>query len=251
VRRCLTAKYQGIIRIIQSEETAFSVERRGPRVTLRGPEGRYSVYDPERVFTGMGWDAEAASALLVGVTPRSALLLGYGGGTAARQLRVMFPCIRLIGVEIDARIAGLAKREFSSATIGAAVVTGCGERFIRAGRQCYDFILDDMWDHDQRRRRAISADPRWLEGVVRRLTRRGVYAANVYVRACAPAAYDFAICQLRRHFVAVTCVRLPWESVCVLAGSREPVRPERIGRLLSRIPGSILHALGEIEFTSC
>jgi hypothetical protein len=229
----------------------FSVQRRGSRVTLRGPEGRYSVYDPERVFTGMGWDAQSASAILLGAAPRTALLLGYGGGTAARQLRLLFPGVRLTGVEIDPRIAELAAQHFSAAAIGATVVTGCGERFIRASRRRYDFILDDMWDHEQQRRRAIISDRRWLDAVLPRLTRRGVYAANVYTRSAAPAEYDFALAEMRCHFAAVTRVAVPQERVCVLAGLRQPASDALVGGLLSPMPVAILRALGEIEFTSC
>jgi len=224
----------------------FSLEQRGTCVTLRGPEGLYSVYDPACVFTGMGWDAESASALLLGAAPRSALLLGYGGGTVARQLRLMFPRMRLTGVEIDAQIAGLAISRFGAEAIGATIVIGNGARFIRRSKRRYDFVLDDMWDHEQRRRRAILSDLRWLPTVTRRLTPRGLYAVNVFVDDCAAA-----LRRMRRHFAEVTRVALPWERVCVLAGSRESVRPERIGRLLARLPAAIVQALGEVEFTSC
>ena len=224
----------------------FSLERRGARVTLRGPEGRYSVYDPERVFTGMGWDAQTASALLGGVVPRQALLLGYGGGTTAHQLRLMFPRIQLTGVEIDGRIVNLAASRFASRAVGASIITGCGEQFIRQSRRRFDLILDDMWDHERRRRRAILADPEWPTCVARRLTRHGVYAVNIYVRQCAAA-----LRAMRRCFAEVTRVALPWERVCVLAGTRQTVRPEKVGKLLSRLSPDIVRALGEIEFTTC
>src|SRR5258708_24943348 len=199
----------------------------------------------------MGWDAQSASAFLAGCAPRTALLLGYGGGTAARQLRLMFPHVRLTGIEIDPRVAHLAAQRFSSAEIGAEVVAGCGERFIRSSRLHYDFTLDDMWDHEQMKRRAIGCDPLWLPSVIRRLTRRGVYAANVYVRTVAPIEYDFALAQLRSYFPAITRVALPWEQVCVLVGSRQLVTDAQVGKLLSRMAAPILRALGEIEFETC
>ena len=236
---------------ISEEPSLFFVERRGARVTLFGPEGRYSIYRPQRVFTGMGWDAQAASALLAGRAPRSALLLGYGGGTVARQLRVMFPRIRLTGVEIDTRIIHAAARYFSSGDVGVKILAGCGEQYIRDSRQLYDFVLDDMWDHDQERPRAIIANSQWLSSVARRLTRAGVYAANIYSRRRAPADYDVAVRRMRRVFAAVTRVSLQHEMVCVLAGSVEPICPRRIHGLLSRMNRATRQSLAQIDLTSC
>jgi spermidine synthase len=229
----------------------FSLERRGLRVTLRGPEGRYSVYHPTRIFTGMGWDAQAASALLVAHSPRTALLLGYGGGTVARQLRAMFPAIRLTGVEIDGGIIKAAARHFSLREVDATVVAGCGERFVRRSRQRFDFVLDDMWDHDQRRPRAIVSDACWTAAVARRLTRGGVYAANVYGRRWAPADYDVAVERMRLAFAAVAEIRLPHERVAVLAGSAEPFRASRIAALLSRMSAAVRSALEQVDLTPC
>jgi len=103
---------------------------------------------------------------------RSVLLLGFGGGTVARQMRAMFPRVAITGVEIDGRIAALAKSHFASDDIDAKIVVGSGEEFLRRSRRRFDFILDDMWDHEQRRRRAVAADPAWPEVAVRHLTRR-------------------------------------------------------------------------------
>ena len=126
----------------------------------------------------MAWDAKAASSLLVSPATRSALLLGFGGGTVARQLRALHPDAKLVGVEIDPSVVALASAHCAIRSIRAHLVIGDGESFARRASPHFDFILDDMWDHEGSRPRAALTSPDWL-GVLRsRLTRHGVCAVN-------------------------------------------------------------------------
>lgn len=66
----------------------FRLTRQGEAVYLDAPEGTFSYYHPREIFTGFSWDALSASPLLARRRVESILILGLGGGTAARQCRL-------------------------------------------------------------------------------------------------------------------------------------------------------------------
>lgn len=228
----------------------FSIERRGASATLYGPEGRYSYYNPREPFTGMGWDAESASLLLLPHPARRILILGLGGGTVARQLRLMFPTVEITGVEIDAAILRASKQIFAIDSAGVRSVLCDGEAFVRHGRSSFDAIIDDMWDHALQATRVIHRRPDWLASVQRRLTPRGIYAINLYSRAEDPGGYQQALKALDRHFPVVVEARLHHESVTVLAGVHESDAARAARRRLREMPPSARTALSRVRFAT-
>ena len=77
----------------------------GERVDLEVEGATFATWHPKLVMTGYSWDALAVAALLRGDGPPTSILtLGLGGGTVTRQLRMLLPDVRLVGVEIDGAI---------------------------------------------------------------------------------------------------------------------------------------------------
>src|SRR5436190_301024 len=107
------------------------VIHQGKSVRLQAPEGMFSYYHPDNLFTGLGWDAQTASLMLVKTPVRSILILGLGAGTVARQCRAVFPRASIVGVEIDLNVVSLAYRHFDLKSIAVELMIHSGPDYLR------------------------------------------------------------------------------------------------------------------------
>jgi spermidine synthase len=124
---------------------------RGGRRTLRIDGSYASTWQPGRETTGSVWDGIAAGLLaLPAERRRSVLLLGLGGGSAARVVRAVAPGARIVGVEIDPEVVRAASRWFGLDALGLEVVTADAARFLQATRARFDAVLEDVFTGDAR-----------------------------------------------------------------------------------------------------
>jgi spermidine synthase len=105
-----------------------------------------SSYHPGRQVTGSVWDAIAAPLLLLPPNRhQSVLLLGLGGGSAARVVRALAPRARIVGVELDREVVKAARRWFDLDALGIEVVVEDALQFLEHARQRHDLVLDDVF----------------------------------------------------------------------------------------------------------
>ena len=128
------------------------VVRRGGSRTLRIDGSYASTWQPGRETTGSVWDGLAAGLLaLPPARRRSVLLLGLGGGSAARVARALAPRARIVGVEIDPAVVRLARRWFDLDALGVEVVIADAARFLARTRGRFDAVIEDVFTGDARR----------------------------------------------------------------------------------------------------
>lgn len=122
------------------------VEEAGGRRTLR-VDGTYaSVYRPGRIATGSVWDALAAPILALPPERRtSVLILGLGGGSAARLARALAPRARIVGVELDREVIAAARAHFGLDALGLETIEGDARAFLASDRGRYDVVIDDVF----------------------------------------------------------------------------------------------------------
>ena len=94
-------------------------------------------------LTGMYYDTALAAPALAEHAD-SALILGMGTGTYARQLRQYYPDMKVTGVEIDAKITELAGRYFDEPA-DVPVSTYDGRAWLAASKGKYDVIMVDAY----------------------------------------------------------------------------------------------------------
>ena len=94
-------------------------------------------------MTGMYYDTALAAPLMADQA-RSALILGMGTGTYARQLRRYYPRMAIQGVEIDRTISDLAIKYFDQPS-DIPVSTYDGRAWLAASGQRYDLIMVDAY----------------------------------------------------------------------------------------------------------
>ena len=94
-------------------------------------------------MTGMYYDTALAAPLMADQA-RSALILGMGTGTYARQLRRYYPRMAIQGVEIDRTISDLATKYFDQPA-DIPVFTYDGRAWLAASGQRFDLIVVDAY----------------------------------------------------------------------------------------------------------
>lgn len=156
------------------------VVRRSGALELRVDGSLASRYVPGQETGGRVWDALAAPILWLPPERRRRLLvLGLGGGSAARLARALAPRAHIVGVELDGEVLRAARRWLDLEILGLEVVEGDALGFLRRARSRFDAILEDVFVG---RGRAVRK-PAWLphpglELAVRRLRPGGVLASN-------------------------------------------------------------------------
>ncbi|NEG79324.1 methyltransferase domain-containing protein [Bifidobacterium avesanii] len=94
-------------------------------------------------LTGMYYDTALAAPALADHAD-SALILGMGTGTYARQLRRYYPDMKVTGVEIDGKITELAGEYFGEPA-DIPVTTYDGRAWLAASKDTYDVIMVDAY----------------------------------------------------------------------------------------------------------
>lgn len=168
------------------------VERAGGARELHLDGTLASVWRPGSPRTGSVWDALGAALLaLPARRRRSVLLLGLGGGSAARLVRALAPQARIVGVEIDPEVVAAARRFFELDALGVEVVVADARTVLaERGGERFDAVLEDVFvgTGDDAVKPAGLPEP-GLAHARRRLRPGGVLATNALDEAPRTAAF--------------------------------------------------------------
>jgi len=189
-----------------------------------------SWYEPGRAVTGSVWDALAAPILLLPRARRSrVLILGLGGGSAARIVRALAPRARITGVEIDPAVVRAARRWFDLDRLGVDVVKGDAQRYLERTRSRFDVVLDDVFVGNRRSVRK----PDWLPDpglalAAQRLQPGGILVSNAIDEAIPVAR------QMRRLFASTLQIEIEDYDNRVVVGAGFPLSGRALRAALVR-----------------
>jgi SAM-dependent methyltransferase len=118
-----------------------------------------SYYRPGKASTGSVWDALVAPlAWLPPARRNSVLILGLGGGSAARLARAIAPDAAIVGVESSAAVLKAARRHFDLDALGVEVVCDDAQAYLARTRRRFDLIIEDVFIGTE----ATVRKPSWL-----------------------------------------------------------------------------------------
>lgn len=101
---------------------------------------------PGKDTTASVWDALSLPLLARADLERPrVLILGLGGGSAARVVRAIARRARIVGVEVDREVVRVARRSFGLDALGVEVHCDDARRFIEHSRRRFDLIIDDVF----------------------------------------------------------------------------------------------------------
>ena len=216
---------------------------------LMTSQGPFSVYNPDCVFTNCGWDAQTAGALFTD-KPDSILLLGMGGGTVARQCRMLYPRARIVAVEADADIIRLARRHFALDTLNIDVMCTTAEKYIGSSRRKFDVIIDDAWPIIDVRSRSIYTSSEWLNRLKRRLRSGGIVGINSYSAQGDAKSRLHVLRGLKSAFQCVREIQSEGRVVTVLVGGESLPDARQARRAIKSLPSQARAPLSALRFRS-
>lgn len=168
------------MRAAAAPSSRVDVQRRRGSLSLRIDGTFASSYRPDTPLTDSVWDALVAPlAWLPPGRRRSVLILGLGGGSAARLVRAIAPRSRIVGVESNGEVLEAARRWFDLESLRVEVVHGCARQYLRRCRARFDMVIEDVFVGSGRAPRK----PDWLPepgmaSAARRLHRGGLLVSN-------------------------------------------------------------------------
>jgi spermidine synthase len=219
------------------------VRGRGRELHIDGTFASY--WEPGSAITGSVWDALAAAPVaLPPARRRSVLLLGLGGGSAARVVRAVAPGARIVAVEIEPRVVRLAREWFDLDALGVEVVIADAREYVARARARFDAVLEDVFIGSGRAARKPEGLP--LPGLARaaRLVRPGgVLASN------ALDEWREVHAALRSLFPRVVRIDVADYDNRVFVAGRAPLSGSALRRRVAREP-VLAPTLGRLSFRS-
>jgi SAM-dependent methyltransferase len=206
------------------------VGRRGRELRIEGTFA--SFYAPGRAVTGSVWDALAAPVLwLPPERRRSLLVLGLGGGSAARVLRALAPRAEILGVERSPEVLRAARRWLDLDALGVQVVAADALAWLARSRRRFDLVLEDVFVG---RGRALHK-PAWLPVpglalAARRLRPGGLLVSNAIDEWRAVSR------ELARLFPAALAIEVEGFDNRILVAGRGPLAARELRRALRAEP---------------
>jgi spermidine synthase len=200
-----------------SASSRIRIARGGRGRELRIDGTFASCYAPGSVLAGPVWDALAAPiAWLPPARRRSVLILGLGGGSAARVVRALAPQARIVGVEWSAEVVRAARRHLGLDRLGVEVVVADARGYLERARERFDLVLEDVFVGSGRAVRK----PDWLPApglalAARRVARGGLLATNALDDAPASARALAALLPAR-----VRIAIAEWDNQILVGGPR-------------------------------
>ena len=228
--------------------TQLTLSQHGKVFRLVAPEGTYSYYHPEKLFTGLGWDAQTASLLFARQAIESILILGLGGGTVARQCRALFPAAHITGVEVNPHVLDLAHQNFALGSLGIETINSSGESFIKNTGAVFDAIVDDMWVPNATDLKPVFVEPDWPQLISVRLKNHGLYAVNLYSRGESRYEVRTAMRRLAGEFETLREVQPPMGQTTVIVAGRQLPLPRVARDRLRLLPSQFADELRQIRF---
>lgn len=161
-----------------------------------------SLLPAEGVATGCVWDAIAAPVLaLPPERRRRFLLLGLGGGSAARIVRALAPDALIVGVELDADVVRAARRHFALDALGLELIVDDALAVLRRERRRFDAVLEDVFvGHGDDVHKPDWIPHPGLDLAARRVRDRGLLVSNTLDETAVVAR------GLSAHFPRLLCV---------------------------------------------
>ena len=96
------------------------------------------------------------AAMLPDGSPRSALLLGLGGGTLAHLLNRRYPGIQITGVDADGELIQFAREHFDLRLPNLEIVVGDAFEYVERCPRRFDFVAVDLFARYEFQRGALS-----------------------------------------------------------------------------------------------
>lgn len=220
------------------ESNHYEVRQAGASLRLYRNGVNHSQWNPNRPLAGGIWDLIALPALF---RPQSsiqqALILGFGAGSIAAQLKAFQAPERILGIDLDPIHLSIADGFFNCSE-GCELVAGDAVEWVHAGSETgqFDYLLDDLYAEENGLPvRCAPMDLDWCRALARLIRPGGLIVLNLIDPIKVPHLPFLADTELRQQFPHAWAFSMEGYENRIIAVSQSPLDPTLFQRQIKTI----------------
>lgn len=185
------------------EGNQYEVRSAGATLRLYRNGVNHSQWNPNRPLSGSIWDLIALPALYRPKgSVQTALILGFGAGTVAAQLRELISPERIVGIDLDPMHLSIADGFFDCAE-GCELVAADAVEWVHETDEIaqFDYILDDLYgEEDGLPVRCAPMDVDWCRRLAELVRPGGMLVFNMVEPLKVPHLAPYKDSKLKKRF---------------------------------------------------
>jgi len=189
----------------------YEVRSAGATLRLYRNGVNHSQWNPNRPLSGCIWDLIVLPALYRPQDSiQNALILGFGAGTVAAQLRCLLDPERIVGLDLDPIHLSIADGFFDCAQ-GCELMAADAVEWVRESKQyaTFDYVLDDIYgEEDGLPQRCAPMDLEWCRELAALVRPGGMLVFNLVEPCKVPHIPLFKDAVLKKRFPHVRIFKM-------------------------------------------
>ena len=220
------------------EGNLYEVRSAGATLRLYRNGVNHSQWNPNRPLSGSIWDLIVLPALYrPAKSIESALILGFGAGTVAAQLRELVAPKRVVGLELDPIHLSIADGFFDCAE-GCELVAADAVEWVHETDEVgqFDYVLDDLYgEEDGLPVRCVPMDLEWCQRLAELVRPGGMLVFNMVEPCKVPHLPLFKDLKLKKRFSHHKSFKMEGYENRIVAFSEAPLESDFLTEHLKRI----------------
>ncbi|HZQ05172.1 MAG TPA: fused MFS/spermidine synthase, partial [Anaerolineae bacterium] len=214
-------------------------------LTVNEGQAYQSAYYPNTVQLGGYWDYFLlAPYLTTDQPPRSLLVIGLAAGTIAKQFALVFPQVKMDGIELDPEIVRMGRKYFDMNEPNLNVIVGDGRAALRQINARYDVIAMDAYRQPYLPFHLATVE--YYQELKQHLTERGVLAVNAGRTPNDARLVDALTATLKQVFPTVIAVDYPNMTNTLLFATPQTISPDAFRERLAALNGPNLRDIAAL-----
>ncbi|HAV14694.1 MAG TPA: hypothetical protein DCX06_14555 [Opitutae bacterium] len=220
------------------EGNLYEVRSAGATLRLYRNGVNHSQWNPNRPLSGCIWDLIVLPALYrPQASIQDALVLGFGAGTVAAQLRELLSPERIVGLELDPMHLSIADGFFDCAE-GCELIAADAVEWVHETNQLgqFDYILDDLYgEQDGMPVRCVPMDLEWCQRLADLVRPGGMMVFNMVEPNKVQHLPPFKNAKLKKRFPHTKIFKMEGYENRIVAFSEQPLEEAEFTQHLKRI----------------
>ncbi len=208
------------------DENHYEVRSAGATLRLYRNGVNHSQWNPNRPLSGCIWDLISLPALYrPAQSIENALILGFGAGAVAAQLRKLLEPERVVGLELDPIHLSIADGFFDCAD-GCELIAADAVEWAQTTEELgsFDYILDDLYAEENGLPvRCAPLDVDWCRTLAGLVRPGGMLVFNLVEPRKVPHLPPFKDAALQRRFPHTMVFRMDGYENRIVAFSEKPL----------------------------
>jgi hypothetical protein len=220
------------------EGNLYEVRSAGATLRLYRNGVNHSQWNPNRPLSGSIWDLISLPVLYRPEgSIQDALILGFGAGAVAAQLRELVSPERIVGIDLDPMHLSIADGFFDCAE-GCELMAADAVEWVHETDQLaqFDYVLDDLYgEEDGLPVRCVPMDVDWCRHLAELVRPGGMLVFNMVEPIKVPHLGPYKDAALKKRFAHSKVFKMDGYENRIVAFSEQPLEASCFSQHMKRI----------------